>query len=102
MEENPDYVRGDLTGDNYLNNADVMALMWHVLFPETHPISDTVDYDHNGQADNNDVIALMWYILCKLHWIIRLLLVLLDYPVSFPIPKTDLSKVLSPVPWADF
>ena len=38
--KDPDYVLpGDLTGDNYLNNADVMALMWYILFPELYPLT---------------------------------------------------------------
>lgn len=59
----PQAPSGDFNGDNTETNADVIALMWHVLFPIEHPVAINADINHDGSVDNNDVIVLMWHIL---------------------------------------
>ncbi len=56
-------IPGDLSGDGALSNEDVVALMWHALFPEAYPLDNAVDYDGDGEITNSDVVRLMWYIL---------------------------------------
>ncbi len=56
-------VTGDMNNDSVVNNDDVVALMWYVLFPEQYPISVSGDLNQDGMVNNNDVIALMWYVL---------------------------------------
>ena len=56
-------ILGDVSGDDVLNNEDVVLLMWHVLYPELYPTDIAVDYDGDGVMTNNDVVVLMWYIL---------------------------------------
>ena len=54
---------GDMDGSGEITNDDVVALMWHVLFPDDNPISGNGDFNHDNSVDNNDVILLMWHIL---------------------------------------
>ena len=54
---------GDLTGDNAVNNKDVEYLLWHTLFPDTYPVSASVDFDGDGKVNNKDVEYLLWHTL---------------------------------------
>ena len=56
-------VPGDMNGDGVLTNDDVVAIMWHVLFPELYPLSANTDLNNDGVLTNDDVIALMWHVL---------------------------------------
>lgn len=56
-------VRGDLDGDDVVNNKDVEYLLWHTLFPDTYPISQAADFDGDGAVNNKDVEYLLWHTL---------------------------------------
>lgn len=62
-EDEPAEVPGDLDGDGAVTNADVIALMWNVLFPDENPISGDGDFNNDGAVTNDDVILLMWHVL---------------------------------------
>ena len=59
----PALLPGDTTGDNYVTNDDVIALLWHVLFPKDNPIAGNGDLNKDGSITNDDVIMLLWYVL---------------------------------------
>ena len=52
---------GDMNDDGIISNDDVVALMWHNLFPSQYPMSVNADLNHDGAVNNDDVIALMWH-----------------------------------------
>ncbi len=52
---------GDMNDDGIISNDDVVALMWHNLFPSQYPMSVNADLNHDGTVNNDDVIALMWH-----------------------------------------
>ena len=54
---------GDITGDSGINNDDVIALLWHTLFPEKNPITVNADLNRDGSINNEDVIVLLWHTL---------------------------------------
>ena len=58
-----DLVPGDMDGDGNTTNKDVIALLWHTLFPESNPIVGDGDINGDGVITNSDVIALLWYVL---------------------------------------
>ncbi len=59
----PSALPGDMDGDDNLTNDDVVALMWHVLFPELYPLTADTDLNKDGALTNEDVVALMWHVL---------------------------------------
>ena len=59
----PESVPGDFTGDDSVTNDDVIALLWHVLFPDTNPINGNPDLNKDNSLTNDDVIILLWYVL---------------------------------------
>lgn len=56
-------VPGDMNSDSQVNNEDVVALLWHTLFPEEYPLSVSGDLNKDSVADNNDVTLLLWHTL---------------------------------------
>ena len=42
---------------------DVLALLWHVLFPDDYPIEVDADFDGSGTTDVDDVLTLLWHVL---------------------------------------
>ena len=46
-----------------VENADVVALLWNTLFPETYPIFVYADFNADQMVDNNDVVLLLWHTL---------------------------------------
>ncbi len=57
----PAALPGDMNSDNTINNDDVIALMWHNLFPSQYPLTANTDINHDGTVNNDDVILLMWH-----------------------------------------
>lgn len=62
VEDKP-VVKGDMNGDSLVNNDDVVALMWYVLFPADNPIVADGDVNHDEAVNNDDIVALMWFVL---------------------------------------
>lgn len=56
-------VFGDLNGDKWVNNDDVVLLLWNTLFPEDYPLNVSGDMDRNGKVNNEDVVLLLWHTL---------------------------------------
>lgn len=56
-------IPGDMDDSGTVDVDDVLALLWHVLFPEEYPISVDADFDANGTVDVDDVLALLWHVL---------------------------------------
>ncbi len=61
--ETPDILPGDFTGDDSVNNEDVVLLLWHVLFPADYPLSLSGDVTGDGSVNNEDVVLLLWHVL---------------------------------------
>ncbi len=57
------YLRGDVDLDGDVDVDDVLALLWHVLFPDEYPIEAEADFDGNGMVDVDDVLTLLWHVL---------------------------------------
>ena len=54
---------GDVDLNGKVDVDDVLALLWHVLFPEDYPIEVNADFDSNGTTDVDDVLTLLWHVL---------------------------------------
>lgn len=54
---------GDFTADGYITNEDVVALLWHTLFPNEYPLPVSGDLNQDGEVNNNDVVLLLWHTL---------------------------------------
>ncbi len=54
---------GDCNGDGYINNEDVIYLLWHTLFEEDYPLAYSGDVNGDGYINNEDVIYLLWHTL---------------------------------------
>lgn len=56
-------VIGDFTGDGRVTNDDVVALLWHSLFPDMNPLNASGDLNGDGDVTNDDVSLLLWHSL---------------------------------------
>ena len=54
---------GDMDMDGKVDVDDVLALLWHVLFPDDYPIEVDADFDGSGTTDVDDVLTLLWHVL---------------------------------------
>jgi len=54
---------GDMNSDAEVNNADVVHLLWHVLFPQDYSVDGNGDVNMDGEINNADVTRLLWYVL---------------------------------------
>ena len=63
VPEVPATTPGDFTGDNTVNNDDVVLLLWHTLFPEDYPLTVSGDLTGDGAVSNDDVVLLLWHTL---------------------------------------
>lgn len=59
----PDFIKGDLNGDGRVSNNDVVLLLWHILFPEDHPLDSSGDMNGDSRVSNIDVVLLLWHAL---------------------------------------
>ena len=59
----PERIPGDIDGNEIVDVDDVLALLWHVLFPDDYPIEAEADFDGNETVDVDDVLALLWHVL---------------------------------------
>ena len=57
----PEYVVGDLNGDDEVTDSDAIYLMYYTFFPEDYPINQDCDFDGDGEVTDNDAIYLMYY-----------------------------------------
>ena len=67
-------VPGDLNNDRLVDRDDVMALLWHINFPEQFEILGNADFNRDGQVDRDDVMALLWHI---------------NFPEQFPLEQPN-------------
>jgi len=65
------YHIGDVTCDGEINNADVVRLLWHTLFPGEYPVKWSMDLTKDTAVNNEDVVSLLWYML---------------FPEEYPLP----------------
>ena len=56
-------LRGDLNGDNELNDADAMYLLRHTLFPGRYPIYQNGDVSADGAVNDADAMYLLRHTL---------------------------------------
>jgi hypothetical protein len=56
-------LRGDFTSDGILDNDDVEALLWGILFPGSYEVAGEADFNKDGFVDEKDVEQLLWYTL---------------------------------------
>ena len=54
---------GDIDDNEGVDVDDVLALLWHVLFPDDYTIEAEADFDGNGETDVDDVLTLLWHVL---------------------------------------
>ena len=53
---------GDMDENLLVDKEDVMALLWHVSFPELYPVNAITDFTGDGITDKEDVMALLWHV----------------------------------------
>ena len=53
---------GDVDENLLVDKEDVMALLWHVSFPELYPVNAITDFTGDGITDKEDVMALLWHV----------------------------------------
>ena len=63
VKTNPEYVKGDLSGDNIVTDADAIYLLYHTLLPDLYPINQSADYNGDGKVTDADAIYLLYYTL---------------------------------------
>lgn len=56
-------IAGDMNGDTYVNNDDVVLLLWYTLFPEDYLIVSNGDINNDSNINNDDVVLLLWHTL---------------------------------------
>ena len=62
--EEPAIAPGDVTGDDRIDNDDVIWLLWYTLFGEQeYPLLISGDVNGDNKTDNDDVIYLLWHTL---------------------------------------
>ena len=62
-EPEPEYVLGDVDGDGYVTNSDVLMIFRYIYNPELYPLDVTVgDVDRDGEVTNSDVLMIFRYI----------------------------------------
>ena len=58
-----DYILGDVNGDTYITNADVLAIFRYIYNPELYPVNViAADVNHDSYVTNADVLAIFRYI----------------------------------------
>ena len=55
--------KGDVNADGYVNDEDVILLLWHTLLPDMYPIDCDADFTDDGFVNDEDVILLLWHTL---------------------------------------
>ena len=55
-------IPGDIDLNKAVDRDDVMALLWHISFPEQFPIEVPADFNADGQVNRDDVMQLLWHI----------------------------------------
>ncbi len=56
------YLPGDIDMNMVVDKEDVMALLWHITFPEENPIEVPADFTGDGKVNKDDVMQLLWHI----------------------------------------
>ena len=56
-----DVMRGDLDGNNIVNEDDAIYLLYSIFFEEDYPLNQDCDFDKNGKVDEDDAIYLLYY-----------------------------------------
>ena len=54
---------GDLNGDTFINDRDVLYLLDHVLFSDKYPLKGTGDMNGDGFINDRDVLYLLDHVL---------------------------------------
>ena len=52
----------NLQSHKTVDRDDVMALLWHISFPERFTIEAPADFNGDGQVNRDDVMQLLWHI----------------------------------------
>lgn len=65
LDKEPEYVAGDMTGDDCVDVNDAILLLQYSLFPELYPISypESLDFTGDGTVDMNDAILVLQHSL---------------------------------------
>lgn len=56
------YIPGDMDLNKTVDRDDVMALLWHITFPDKFPLESPADFTGDGTVDRDDVMQLLWHI----------------------------------------
>ena len=56
------YIPGDIDLNKSVNRDDVMALLWHISFPDRFPIGTPADFTGDNVVNRDDVMQLLWHI----------------------------------------
>ena len=54
-------LRGDFNGDERINDADAVYLLFHTFFPETYPLNQDGDVNGDGTVNDADAVYLLYY-----------------------------------------
>ena len=56
-------IKGDVTGDDYVDSNDAIHLLYHTLIPERYEVNQNCDFNNDGFVDSNDAIYLLYHTL---------------------------------------
>ena len=57
-------IRGDVNGDNSVNNADAIYLLYNVIFGDSaYPVNQDCDFNGDGIVSNADAIYLLYHVI---------------------------------------
>ena len=59
----PEYVKGDMNGDDVVTDADALYLLRYTLFPEKYPIDQSGDVNGDSQVTDADALYLLRFTL---------------------------------------
>ncbi|MBR0467280.1 MAG: leucine-rich repeat protein [Clostridia bacterium] len=61
-EDDGQYIRGDLDGNDMVNDQDAIYLLFAVYFPDSYDLNQPVDFNNDGKVNDQDAIYLLFYI----------------------------------------
>ncbi len=56
-------IRGDVNGDNEVNGADAIRVLYHTLYPSFYTVNQDCDFNGDGETNGADAVRLLYHTL---------------------------------------